>query len=159
VFLPKQGKPPYQCVIYLGGNDVLRPGSAADVRPQSYILRSGRAFVYPIFKGMLERFAPTPTSAVGLRDGMITWRKDLGASIDYLATRSDIDASKLAFMGASMGANVASMLLASEERIRLLLLLSPGLRPMGYLPESDPVNFLPRVRVPALLVNGRYDSI
>ena len=77
LFLPKQGKPPYQCVVYLGGNDILRPGSGADVRPQSYILRSGRAMLCPIFKYTLERFAPIRTTAVGQRDTLIIWRNDL----------------------------------------------------------------------------------
>ena len=159
LFLPKQGKPPYQCVLYMGGNDILRPGSGTDVHPQSYILRSGRAMMYPIFKGVLERFTAPPTTPVSKRDREITWRKDLGASLDYLATRNDVDTSKLAFMGASMGANVAPMLLANEDRIRLLVMLSAGLRPTGQLPECDPVNFLPRVTIPTLLVTGRYDSI
>ena len=58
-----------------------------------------------------------------------------------------------------MGANAAPMLLFNEDRIRVLVMLSAGLRPLGRLPECDPVNFLPRIRIPALLVTGRYDSI
>jgi eukaryotic-like serine/threonine-protein kinase len=59
----------------------------------------------------------------------------------------------------SMGANVAPMLLASEPRLRLAILAAAGLRPVGWLPESDPVNFLPRVTIPTLVLQGRYDSI
>ena len=32
-----------------------------------------------------------------------------------------------------------------------------GLRAQRKLPEADPFNFLPRVTVPVLMINGRYD--
>ena len=34
----------------------------------------------------------------------LQWSKDLGRSIDYLETRSDIDVHKLAYYGVSLGA-------------------------------------------------------
>jgi dipeptidyl aminopeptidase/acylaminoacyl peptidase len=37
------------------------------------------------------------------------------------------------------------------------VLLAGGLETPGALPEADPVNFLPRVTVPVLLVAGQYD--
>ena len=45
-----------------------------------------------------------------------------------------------------------------EERFRTAVLFEGGLylRPAG-LPEVDNFNFLPRVRVPVLMLNGRYD--
>jgi hypothetical protein len=55
--------------------------------------------VYPVYKGTLERFVPTRTTPVGLGDALNAWRGDLGASIEYLGTRTDIDASRLAYIG------------------------------------------------------------
>ena len=52
------------------------------------------------------------------------------------------------------------MLLATEPRVSVAVLLSGGLAPFfGKLPEINAVNFLPRVHIPVLMVNGAYDSI
>jgi predicted alpha/beta-hydrolase family hydrolase len=112
--------------------------------------------LYPIYKYTLDRFSKLPAHPVGQRDGMILWRKDFATSIDYLETRKDVDATKLAYMGGSFGSPVSPMLLAPEERIKAAVLLSAGLRPLGWLPEADPVNFLPRMKVPTLMVTGSY---
>jgi eukaryotic-like serine/threonine-protein kinase len=37
------------------------------------------------------------------------------------------------------------------------VILGGGLLPFKNLPEADDVNFVPRVRVPVLMINGRYD--
>ena len=63
-------------------------------------------------------------------------------------------------MGNSMGAEIAPMLLATEPRVSVAILLSGGLTPFfGKLPEINAINFLPRVHIPVLMVNGAYDSI
>jgi pimeloyl-ACP methyl ester carboxylesterase len=52
------------------------------------------------------------------------------------------------------------MLLASESRIRTAVLLSGGMATFfGVLPEINAANFLGRVRIPILMVNGAYDMI
>ena len=52
------------------------------------------------------------------------------------------------------------MLLATEPRVSVAVLLSGGLAPFfGKLPEINAINFLPHVRIPVLMVNGAYDSI
>jgi serine/threonine protein kinase/formylglycine-generating enzyme required for sulfatase activity/cephalosporin-C deacetylase-like acetyl esterase len=159
LFLPKRGKPPYQCVFYFGGTDILQKGSGEKIQPVRYVLQSGRAMLYPIYKYALDRFSNLATDPVAQRDAMIMWRKDLAGSIDYLETRSDVNAGKLAYMGSSFGSRVSPMLLAPEDRIKAAILLSAGLRPHGWLPESDPVNFLPRMKIPTLMVTGLYDTI
>jgi dipeptidyl aminopeptidase/acylaminoacyl peptidase len=88
----------------------------------------------------------------------ITWHKDLSSSIDYLEARPDIDISKLGYMGHSFGTRFAPMMLAMEPRIKTAVLLAGAMRPVGALPEVDPVNFLPRVTIPVLHVTGKYDS-
>jgi len=95
-----------------------------------------------------------------VRDTTIADSKDLGRSLDYLETRKDIDMQKLAYLGQSWGSEVAPMLLASESRIRTAVLLSGGMASMfGALPEINAANFLGRVRIPILMVNGAYDMI
>jgi pimeloyl-ACP methyl ester carboxylesterase len=46
-----------------------------------------------------------------------------------------------------------------EDRIKTLLLITPGFYLQKCLPEVDALNFAPRVRVPVLMLNGRFDSI
>ncbi len=117
--------------------------------------------LYPVYKGTLERFVPgLIDDSIWLRDGTIDESKDLGRSLDYLETRNDIDMQKLAYLGQSWGSEVAPMMLASESRIRTAVLLSGGMASMfGALPEINAANFLGRVRIPILMVNGVYDTI
>ena len=158
LFLPREGKPPYQCVVYMADGGTLRPGSGDAIRPDSYILRSGRAMLYPIFKGTLDRYVKMRPDSVAMRDMTILWHKDLSSSIDYLQTRPDIDMTRLAYIGHSMGTRFAPMMLATEPRVKAAVLLAGAMRPVGALPEVDPINFLPRVTIPVLHVTGKYDS-
>jgi pimeloyl-ACP methyl ester carboxylesterase len=56
-----------------------------------------------------------------------------------------------------LGAALGAILLAVEERIKLCVLFAGGLDYGRPLPEVDAINFAPRVRVPTLMLNGRYD--
>lgn len=88
---------------------------------------------------------------------MIAWSKDLGRSIDYLETRPDIDRSKLGYEGYSWGGAMGSIMPAVEERIKVCVLIVPGFNLQKSLPEVDELNFAPRVKVPVLMLNGRFD--
>jgi dipeptidyl aminopeptidase/acylaminoacyl peptidase len=90
------------------------------------------------------------------RELRIAWSRDLGRAIDYLDTRSDIDRSRLAFYGVSVGADAGVILSALEPRLKTSVLQSTGTGE-DSAPEMDPVNFAPRVRIPTLMLNGRYD--
>ena len=46
---------------------------------------------------------------------------------------------------------------AVEPRIKVSVLYVAGLDLERAQPEVDPVNFLPRIRIPTLMLNGRYD--
>ena len=161
LFLPKNHRPPYACVVDVPSDVAFVAASGATIRPPSYILSTGRAMLYPIFKGTFDRYSgPPSTDPIAMRDYLVMWRKDLGRVLDYLQTRADIDMSKIAYMGHSLGAEIAPMLLATEPRVRVAVLLSGGLAPFfGKLPEINAIHFLPRVRIPVLMVNGVYDSI
>ena len=57
LFLPKNGSPPYQTVVYFpaGGAFRLRSSRELSLRYGDFIIRSGRAFLYPVYKGTYER--------------------------------------------------------------------------------------------------------
>ena len=57
LFLPKNGSPPYQTVIFFPAADAFRLRSSRDMSLAwgDFIIRSGRAFLYPVYKGTYER--------------------------------------------------------------------------------------------------------
>jgi dipeptidyl aminopeptidase/acylaminoacyl peptidase len=79
--------------------------------------------------------------------------------MDYLEMRSDIDAKRAGFIGISFGASYALPLLATEPRLKAAVFLSGGYPSAVLPPVIDPVNFVPRIRIPVLMVNGRFDQI
>jgi predicted esterase len=163
ILLPKHAAPPYQAVIWFPG------GYAVDLRSSErelvfsyyfdFLPRSGRALVYPVYKGTYERQvlrAGEEAGASQRRDLVVQWSKDLGRTIDYLESRSDFDSDKLAYYGFSMGAGMALPAVALEPRLEAVILLSGGLYEEA-VPEIAPLNFLPRIKVPVLLLAGRND--
>ena len=78
--------------------------------------------------------------------------KDLRRTVDYLETRDDIDDQRLAYYGMSWGGVMSGVdprgRGAHHHRHR------PGRRhDQVGLPEINPLNYLPRVNVPLLMMN------
>jgi dienelactone hydrolase len=88
---------------------------------------------------------------------MIMWAKDVTHSIDYLHGRPDIAKGKVGYIGLSWGGVVAPVVLAVEPRFSLAVIYCGGFALQPSLPEADPVNFAPHVKIPVLMLNGRYD--
>lgn len=130
-------------------------------RRADFILKSGRAFIWPIYKGTYERGDGLKSDYQNetnfYKEHVIQWGKDLERSIDYLETREDIDADNLAYFGVSWGGAMGPIMLAVEERFKVGVLYVAGLMLQRAQPEVDPFNFLPRATVPVLMLNGRYD--
>ena len=160
LFTPKDVEPPYQTVIYFpGSNGIHNRSSENDYVP--WLLKSDRAFLYPIYKGTHERGdglnSDCPYTTVFYRDHVIMWSKDLGRSIDYLETRPDIDKNRLVFLGVSWGGVLGTILPAIEKRLKVNILDVGGLILQRALPEADGINFVSRITIPTLMINGRYD--
>jgi eukaryotic-like serine/threonine-protein kinase len=158
LFLPKSARPPYQTVIFFPAGDafVLRSSRDMMLAATGFIVGSGRAFLYPVYKGTYERAGHDEMGPNAARELRIAWSRDFGRAIDYLETRSDIDRDRLAFYGVSAGADAGVILTALEDRLKTAVLLGTGLVD-GIPAEIDVANFAPRVRIPTLMVNGRYD--
>ena len=128
-----------------------------------YIVRSGRAVLYPIYEHTYGRGTfigeDRPSATIAHRDQMLRWAKELRRSIDYIATRPDIDMSKLAYAGTSWGSRMAGVMLAIEPRFRVATLNVAGITAAPRRPEEDAVNFLPHIHTPVLMLSGRYDSV
>lgn len=80
-----------------------------------------------------------------------------GRAIDWLETRPDIDRSRLAFLGVSLGAIDGITLVAVEDRFKSAVFEAGGYRLERAPPEVEPANFAPRIRIPVLLITGRLD--
>ena len=169
LFLPKNTKPPYQTVIFFPGSYAIfqRSSRSLELFGCDFIPKSGRVLVFPLYKSHYERGDglddQMSSSMVGVettalyRDHVIDWSKDLGRTIDYIETRKDLDHEKLAYYGLDDGAYLGSILTAIEKRIKVVVLAGGGIYLGKKLPEVDEINFAPRVTVPVLMINGRYD--
>ncbi len=161
LFLPKNGKPPFQTVVYFPGSGAfLYRDSQRDLvafYQLDYLIRGGRAVLCAVYEGTYERRETGARTPLQQRDREIDWSKEVERSFDYLETRPEIDSTKLAFMGFSSGVRPAVRLAAYPVRVKTCLILSGGLAAEEFPPEVDPVNFASRLKVPVLLLNGRYD--
>ncbi len=167
LFLPKSGPPPYQTVIYFPGSGSVSQKSSDnldrywefDVR-LSAIVKNGRAVLYPIYKGTFERGDESLSSADRnshlYTEFLIKLVKDFERCVDYLESRPDIDSRKLAYFGFSWGGVMGSVIPAIESRLKVSVLAVGGLRGYGR-PEAYNFNYVSRVRIPTLMLNGRYD--
>ena len=70
-----------------------------------------------------------------------------------------MDHERLAYYGLSWGAYLGGILPALEPRIKAVVLVGSGFSDAKKLPEVDEINFAPRVTVPVLMINGRYDNL
>ena len=117
----------------------------------------------PVYKGAWERSnkeyngGDQMKSTSIWRDYVIMFGKDIGRTLDYLATRREIDGSRIGFFGFSRGAALSPMMLVREPRIKAAALWIPGLYLEKMAPEVDPINFASRVTVPVLQLSGKYD--
>jgi dienelactone hydrolase len=126
-----------------------------------FLLKSGRAVLYPVYKGTHQRRdslkTDTQDSTIFYRDHVLMWAKDLRRGIDYLEVRPEVSTARLGYYGVSWGGSLGGLMPAVEPRIKVVVLEVAGLDFTPVRPEVDPVNFLSRIRAPTLMINGRYD--
>jgi eukaryotic-like serine/threonine-protein kinase len=163
VYLPKRGNPPYQTVVFFPPSGVLSQRSSARINTRvfDWAVKSGRAIVYPIYKSTFERgdeiMSDYPQQTNTYRDHVIAWAKDVRRTVDYLETRQDTDHGRLAYLGLSWGAAMGPVFVAVEPRFKAAVFIVGGFYVQRSAPEVEAINFAPRVTVPALMLNGRFD--
>ena len=173
LFLPKSAAPPYQTVVYFPGSDSKNQRSSQDLenyfeftRRLSFIVKHGRAILFPIYKGTFER---GNAALAALIEGdqsphqyaelLIQQVKDFRRCVDYLETRPDIDSKKLAYYGFSWGGWFGGIIPAVEERLKVSVLITAGMVMGRSRPEVNELNYVTRVKIPTLILNGKYDTI
>jgi pimeloyl-ACP methyl ester carboxylesterase len=128
------------------------------------LVRSGRAVFAVVLKGFIERDRP-PGYAAPARDSVefleetVRMIVDMRRGLDYLETRPDLDAGRIAFLKAS-ATGTPLILPALDTRYRSVVLWGAGIeKPEAqWRAEASPVHFVPLIRAPKLLVHGRYDE-
>jgi serine/threonine protein kinase/dienelactone hydrolase len=167
LFLPRNAAPPYQTVVYFPGVQAQWRKSSRDIESSgefeiflSFVVKSGRAAVYPAYKGTMERNFERPAQwqdSYRQMEYRLQLVKDFKRCVDYLESRPDIDSDRLAYYGMSWGAAWPGVIIpAVEKRLKASVLLAGGLSGGGRA-EVDPINYVTRVTIPTLLLNGRYD--
>jgi serine/threonine protein kinase/dienelactone hydrolase len=169
LFLPRNSSPPYQTVVYFPGSSSVYQRSSKDLnhffefeRNLNFLLQNGRAVVYPVYKGTFERGNDEITR---FHDGDTTYTytelltqivKDFRRTLDYLETRREIDSGKLAYFGFSWGGMYGAIIPAVDDRLRASIIQVGGLVGFSRL-EASEATYVNRVKVPTLMLNGRYD--
>ena len=170
LFLPKVSSPPFQTVILFPGTRAILMRSSANgdnlnsFDAVDFVIKSGRAALCPVYKSTYERrdgFDPYDpnTTAISEREHIIMWQKDLARSIDFLESRTDIDIDKLCFVGSSWGSVLGPVFIALDKRFKVCIFRLGGFPTRDVFPGNDPINFAPHVKIPVLMINGKFDYI
>jgi dipeptidyl aminopeptidase/acylaminoacyl peptidase len=168
LYLPRNAAPPFQVVHVVPGGDVwarvrrLHESVEAWYTP---VIKSGRAVFAVALRGFLGRDWPgggephAPTSQEFLED-VVAHVTDLRRGVDHLETRNDVDASRIAYLAASAG-SLKLIVPAVEGRYRSTVLWGGGVHAsqLQWVPEANPILFLPHIAGPKLVVHGRYDEV
>ena len=168
LYLPKHHPPPWQMIQFVPADDVFFGHVALPVRVEATLapfIKSGRAVLAVVLKGFPERDWPTSRTpplrpTVEYRDQILNWLTDERRGLDYVATRSDLDASRAAYIGLSVDGGLKLGLPAIDQRYRSVVLVGAALYQgdTQVLPEINPINLVPYIRAPKLLLQGRYDE-
>jgi len=166
LFLPRGVEPPYQTVVYFPGAGTIQKSSSETLQGMDIlerIIKSGRAVMYPVYWGTYERFSgQTGNGRARSRayaDQKIRWIRDVMRSVDYLDARGLSDMESLAYLGLSWGAEHGPVALVMEDRFKAGIFMDGGAILASVLPEVDESNFVSRVSVPVLMLNGSLDYI
>lgn len=167
LYLPKSARPPFQVVHFVPASNAYagEPITAiAESDRFAPFIKAGRALFVVDLPGYPGRERPPgyqrpagPT--VAFRQRAVAEATDERRGLDYLETRKDVDASRIAFMNASISWQ-GIIFSAVEPRYRSVVFIGVGVYPdqAAWIPEANPVSFAPHVRPPKLVVNGRWDE-
>jgi tRNA A-37 threonylcarbamoyl transferase component Bud32 len=171
LFLPENTPLPYQTVIYFPGGAVTRKETSEEIEDYyeftmflSFIVKTGRAVLFPVYKGTFERIDPAlrpiqyGADSHAYTEYLVQLVKDFRRCVDYLETRQDIDSRKLAYYGMSWGGLLGAIIPAVEERLAASILLAGGFFRLA-LPQAHQINYVSRVKIPTLMLNGAYDTL
>jgi eukaryotic-like serine/threonine-protein kinase len=166
LYLPKGYSQPFQVIHFSPAGDVaagyreLTASIEVLLAPQ---IREGRAVFSVVMEGFLgrPRTQTRPDSrSPEYADFAVRHVTELRRGLDYLETRQDIDAGRIAFVAPSAGAVAGVILAGVESRYRSVMFIGTRLIPqeVGDVPAANRINFVPRIKAPTIMLQGRYDE-
>jgi formylglycine-generating enzyme required for sulfatase activity/predicted Ser/Thr protein kinase len=169
LFLPTNAAKPYQCLNWVPHGGVMDGSQFVDdaaIHAFAPQVKSGRALFAIVPKGGRERprdpaYTWPDIETVKYRELVIHYATEFSLGLDYLEIRDDIDIDRLAYIGTSWGSAGQGIIFAAvENRYRSVIFIAGGIGAYNVekLPEVNPINFAPYIKVPKLLLNGRYDE-
>jgi serine/threonine protein kinase/formylglycine-generating enzyme required for sulfatase activity len=168
LYTPKNTPPPWQVIQFLPSDDVLFGFTKLSRRVEGSLgafIKAGRALLSVARTGYPEK--PFPPDYIYPRSDtaeylemVLKWTAEERRALDYIATRNDIDMSRIGFLSFSTGNGEKILQPTVESRYRSMVLIGAGLDPdtTRVPPEMNPVNLLPQIRAPKLLLSGRWDE-
>jgi formylglycine-generating enzyme required for sulfatase activity len=167
LYMPKNVPRPVQVLHYVPAGDVaggLRSLTASTEDGMAVYLKTGRAVFSVLLKGyygrpLVDNFRPD-TTQIEYADYLMNQVGDLRRGLDYLASRPDVDGSRLVFYGPSAGAQLGLILAAIETRYKGVFLQGAGLAAYHstFTPAANPINFASHIMAPKFIMQGRYDE-
>jgi serine/threonine protein kinase/formylglycine-generating enzyme required for sulfatase activity len=168
LFLPKNVREPFQCIVWDPHGAVYDLGAPADWSAEilfSGNIKAGRALFVLVPKGSPERKWEygenwPDVSTVLYRDRILHWITEYRISLDYLSTRKEIDMKKLVWLPTSH-IDHGLIVPAVESRFHSVVLVACGIfsESKKALPEANPINFVSHYNKPTYLLYGKYDEI
>ena len=167
LYLPNGADGPYQTMVFVASTSAFF-SEPVDEQLEWVLgpnVRAGRAALGVVLDGMVGREWPVDrgfpqSNSVEFRELMVHHATELSLALDYLETRTDIDSERVAYVGLSWGAGSRATLAAIDDRWGAVVFLGAGIdeRMHPVVPEALNVNFIPYIRAPTLMVNGRQDE-
>jgi pimeloyl-ACP methyl ester carboxylesterase len=71
--------------------------------------------------------------------------------------RPDLDHEKIAYYGSSWGGYLGAIIPTVSPRVDAVVLRVAGLTFQRALPEVEALNYLPRLTIPVIMINGEHD--
>ena len=159
---------PLQVVHFVPAADVERGLRALTVATEDRVgafIKAGRAAFTVVLTGYVERLRPAGVERPDSRtaeyfDELVGRITDLRRGLDYLATRPDIDSSRIGFFGPSAGGQIGLVLAAVEPRYQAVALMGAGLPALvrQVFAAANPINFAAHIKPPKLMMHGKYDE-
>jgi dipeptidyl aminopeptidase/acylaminoacyl peptidase len=174
--IPKSGRMPYPVVLELHGGGSTKDGWWADDsfeqgrRLTQSLLSAGVAVLALDAQYHGERSANNDFVSLRemyferkwyaqYRDMLVESTKDYLRALDYLATRPQVDATRVGVVGHSMGGLMSVYLTALEPRVRATVACVTALSNPWFYPLTS-LNFAAAIRNrPVLVLAGRQDQL
>jgi len=167
VFFDSKHKGPYKPIIFFPGSNAIHLTNTdvmikKSLRQFDYLLKEGYAVFHPIYISTYEREdnlkSDYPDQTDFYKDHVIKWGKDYKRTIDYISSRSDMDLNSLSYYGISWGGSMGNILLAIDDRVKKAVLYVGGLSFQKSKTEVEAVNYTSRIKIPVLMMNGKFDQ-